>query len=471
MFPDLFNALSLLCLMITWACGPAPAGELSEGPPDRPNIVIIFADDLGYGDLGAYGHPTIRTPNLDRMAAEGLKFTQFYVGASVCTPSRAALLTGRLPVRYGMVSDRTRVLFPFSYKGLPREEITMAEALKAQGYATGIFGKWHLGHLDEYLPTRHGFDAYFGLPYSNDMRPTPDAKWLPPRKYPPLPLIEGTTVIETDPDQRQLTRRYTEKAVSFIREHKEEPFFVYLPHSFPHVPLYASGDFEGKSTRGLYGDVVEELDWSVGVILQTLREEGLEENTFVFFTSDNGPWLVMGEEGGSAGLLREGKGSTWEGGMREPAIAWWPGTIGGGRTTQALATTMDLYATALALGGASIPQDRVMDGVDLLPVLKGEKEQIREEVFFYLGAQLFAVRKGAWKLHFKTLTPYVGEQPLTHDPPLLFNLDRDPSEKNNLAGNHPEIIETLKAAAEGHRATVVPVPSLLEDIDQSYFEE
>lgn len=405
------------------------------------------------------------------MAAEGLKFTQFYVGASVCTPSRAALLTGRLPIRYGMVSDEIRVLFPFSYKGLPAEEVTMAEALKEQGYATGIFGKWHLGHSLEYLPTSHGFDTYFGLPYSNDMRPNPESSWAPARKYPPLPLIQDTTVIEENPDQRTLTKRYTEKAIEFIRAHREEPFFAYIPHSFPHIPLYASDDFEGTSTRGLYGDVVEELDWSVGQILQTLREEGLAENTLVVFTSDNGPWLVMDEEGGSAGLLRQGKGSTWEGGMREPTIAWWPGTIEGGRTTQAMTTTMDLYATALDLGGASPPPDREMDGVSMMPLLTGERSQIRDEIFYYLGAQLFAVRKGSWKTHFKTLTPYVGEDPVEHDPPLLFNLDHDPSEKYNLAGEHPEIIEELKQVAAAHQATVEKVPSILEDIDESFFEE
>lgn len=463
--------ISLAVLFVVLSCTSSQPENTSAGPSGPPNIIIIFADDLGYGDLGVYGHPTIRTPHLDRMAAGGLKFTQFYVGASVCTPSRAALLTGRLPIRYGMVSDRHRVLFPFSNKGLPKEEITVAEALKSQGYATGIFGKWHLGHHTAYLPTSNGFDTYFGLPYSNDMRPNPESSWVAARKYPPLPLLQDTTVIEENPDQRTLTKRYTEKAIAFIKAHRDEPFFAYIPHSFPHVPLYASGDFEGKSSRGLYGDVVEELDWSVGQILQTLREEGLAENTFVLFTSDNGPWLVKEEEGGSAGLLREGKGSTWEGGMREPAIAWWPGTIEGGRVTQAMATTMDVFATALALGGATLPQDREMDGTDLMPVLTGAQRQIRDEVFYYLGAQLFAVRKGSWKMHFKTLTPYVGEAPVEHDPPLLFNLERDPSERFNLAEQHPEIIEDLKQVAEQHRATVEEVPSLLEDVDQSYFEE
>ncbi len=279
-----FSILLLISLLLP-GCTSPPAS--SRG--DIPNVVILFADDLGYGDLGVYGHPTIRTPNLDRMAAEGMKFTQFYVGASVCTPSRAALLTGRLPLRSGMVNDRFRVIFPPSEGGLPESEITLAEALKTKGYATACIGKWHLGHRPEHLPTNQGFDQYFGLPYSNDMSPalTPGSA---NRGDPPLPLLRGTETIEEEPDQRELTRRYTEEAIQFIRDNKDRPFFLYLPHTFPHVPLFASDAFEGKSPRGLYGDVVEELDWSTGQILTTLRDLGLAENTFVFFTSDNGPW-------------------------------------------------------------------------------------------------------------------------------------------------------------------------------------
>lgn len=464
-FPWCIQFSSCLLAIFLVSCQTTPA--TSEDRP--PNIVVIFADDLGYGDLGTYGHPTIRTPALDQMAAEGLKFFQFYSGASVCTPSRAALLTGRLPIRYGMVSDRIRVLFPFSYKGLPEEEITLAEALKAQNYATGIVGKWHLGHLPPYLPLRNGFDSFYGLPYSNDMIPTPDAKWAPPRKYPPLPLMEGDKVLETNPDQRLLTKKYTEKAVAFIAEHQSEPFFLYMPHSFPHVPLFASSDFEGKSSRGLYGDVVEELDWSVGEILKALKERGLAENTLVIFTSDNGPWLTEKLEGGSAGLLHQGKGSTWEGGMREPMIAWWPGKIAPS-TTQSLATTMDIYATAVKLAGGNLPTDREMDGVDLSPLFSDPTATIRDEVIYYLGAQVFAVRKGPWKMHLKTLNPYIGERAVAHDPPLLYQLEHDPSERFNVAEDHPDVIAKLKAILAQHQSGVKPVPSVLDDIDESYFE-
>lgn len=463
-----FSGSIFFLLFFLWAC--EEGSDTTNMAQDRPpNIIIIFADDLGYGDLGTYGNPTIRTPHLDQMASEGLKFFQFYSGASVCTPSRAALLTGRLPIRYGMVSDRIRVLFPFSYKGLPAEEITLAEALKAQGYRTGIVGKWHLGHHQQYLPLQHGFDSFYGLPYSNDMIPTPDAKWGPPRKYPPLPLIEDTTVLETNPDQRLLTKQYTQKAIDFIHNHQEEPFFLYMPHSFPHVPLFASPDFEGKSSRGLYGDVVEELDWSVGQILATLKEKGLAENTLVVFTSDNGPWLTEKQEGGTAGLLHQGKGSTYEGGMREPAIAWWPGRITPG-TTQALATTMDLYATAVSLAGGQLPDDRTMDGTDLTPLFDEPEKEVRDEVVYYLGAQVFAFRKGPWKMHLKTLNPYIGEQAVAHDPPLLYQLDHDPSERFNLAEAHPEVLNELQAALQWHLESVKAVPSLLDDIDQSYFE-
>ncbi len=349
-----------------WLVGGRCVGATRDAAfPEKPNLVILFADDLGYGDLGCFGHPSIRTPHLDRMAAEGMKLTQFYVAAPVCTPSRSALLTGRLPIRNGMYGQRRRVFYPDSTGGLPDEELTLAELLRQRGYATACIGKWHLGHLPQYLPTRHGFDCYFGLPYSNDMQNVRQG-------HPPLPLMRNEEIIEQPVDQFTLTRRYTEEAVNFVRNSKEKPFFLYLAYTFPHVPLYASKDFRGRSRRGLYGDVVEELDWSVGVILQMLREEGLAERTLVFFTSDNGPWLIQRLNGGSAGLLRDGKGSTFEGGMRVPAIAWWPGTIAPGQVSMELACSMDLFTTGLKLAGAEVPSDRIIDGVDMTPIFRGE---------------------------------------------------------------------------------------------------
>jgi arylsulfatase A-like enzyme len=339
----------LLTALLAVAALPARAQSSSA---EQPNIVVIFTDDLGYGDIGPFGHPTIRTPHLDRMASKGMKLTQFYVADPVCTPSRAALMTGRLPVRSGL----TRVLYPDDSTGLPAREVTLAEALSDQGYATAAVGKWHLGHLPQYLPTAHGFDSYFGVPYSNDMYADPDAAWERKRHFPDVPLMRDTTVVERPVRQATLTRRYTEEATQFIRENRgEQPFFLYLAHTFPHVPLHASERFRGESRRGRYGDVVEELDWSVGRVLQTLRERDLAENTLVVFTSDNGPWLTKGLRGGSPGLLRNGKGTTWEGGMRVPTIAWWPSEIEGGTVSAALGTTMDLYTTALRLAGATPP--------------------------------------------------------------------------------------------------------------------
>jgi len=301
------------------------------------------------------------------------------------------------------------------------------------------------------------------------MRPTPESEWVAARNYPPLPLLQDDSLIEESPDQRLLTKRYTEAAVSFIRKNKNDPFLLYLPHTFPHIPLYASPDFEGKSARGLYGDVVQELDWSVGQILDAMRDLDIGAHTLVIFTSDNGPWLVMDEEGGSAGLLREGKGSTWEGGMREPTIAWWPGTIAPGQTTQSLATSMDIFATISELSGVDMPDDRIMDGTSLMPIFQDASAEIRDEVYYYLGAELFAVRKGPWKLHYKTLTPYRGEQPVAHDPPQLFHLLLDPSEQRNVAEAHPDVIEMLNAVALEHQNEFVPPPSVLEQVDTGLF--
>ncbi len=455
------GCLTLLCPLFTaWAAAA------------QPNVVVILADDLGYGDLGCYGHPTIRTPNLDRMAAEGARFTQFYVAAEVCTPSRASILTGRYPIRSGMAHNQFRVLRSISTGGLPASEITIAQALKTQGYTTGMIGKWHLGvwtNNPAHHPLKHGFDFHFGLPHSNDMNPSPgnpakagsrvnqEAAWWN------APLFRGYELIDPQADQTQLTRRYTEEAQNFIIANKAKPFFLYLAHTFPHTPLFASGRFKGKSSRGIYGDVVEELDWSVGEVFKTLKEQGLAENTLVVFTSDNGPWLLMGTEtGGSAGLLRDGKGSTWEGGMRVPGIFWMPGKIKP-TVERNVASTLDLYPTLIRLAGGTMPSDRPMDGVDLSGLLfKGEP--IEREVFcYYRGEKLYAARLGAWKIHLITQAPY-GEKPVTHEKPLLYNLEVDPSESHEISASHPEVVARIVAAVEKHRATVTPVRSQLIDV-------
>ena len=459
---NLARILIAYAVLLALAVVALQASQAFAAEEPSPNFVIIFADDLGYGDLGCYGHPTIRTLRLDQMAAEGMQFTQFYCAAPVCTPSRAAILTGRLPIRSGMASSRRRVLFPDSAGGIPESEITLAEALKAKGYATACVGKWHLGHLPQYLPTRNGFDSYFGLPYSNDMRSV--TRSGRPGRWPPLPLIRGEQTIETEPDQSLLTEQYTEEALQFIRgcAEREQPFFLYLPHTMPHVPLYASERFVGKSPRGLYGDVVETIDWSTGRILDVLREEGLAERTLVFFTSDNGPWLTQGRNGGSAGLLRGGKGSTWEGGMRVPGIAWWPGRIAGGGVTLELGSTLDLFATCLALAGVPLPDDRPLDGYDLSPVLFGTGSGTRQEMFFYRGTELYAVRKGPFKAHFKTRGGYGQPRPEEHDPPLLFRLDHDPSERFDIAKDHPDVIAEIKDLVRRHQENMTPGEPQLE---------
>jgi arylsulfatase A len=431
-----------------------------------PNIVVIFADDLGYGDLSCYGHPTIRTPELDRMAREGMRFTQFYSAAEVCTPSRAGLLTGRLPPRSGMCGKR-RVAFPNTKGGLPADEITVAELLKSRGYATACIGKWHLGHLPEYLPTRNGFDTFFGLPYSNDMDRTADATpghraiAEPKVAFFHVPLMRNEEIIERPADQHTLTERYTDEAVKFIHEHRDQPFFLYLPHTMPHVPLFASEKYAGKSARGIYGDVVEELDANIGRLLQTLREEKLAENTLVLFTSDNGPWLTQSELGCSAGLLRDGKGSTWEGGMREPALVWWPGTVPAGVVSHELACTTDLFATAAALSGAEMPTDRPYDSYDLSPLLRGAGKSPRESMFYYRGFDLMAVRVGPWKAHYRTQPGY-GGGPTEHQRPQLFNLMVDPSEKYDVGAQHADVLKRIAAVRDEHLAKMKPAVSQLD---------
>ena len=457
----------ILLFMLIVCLGQSCKSQL--GPREQPpNIVIIFADDMGYGDLGVYGHPSIRTPNLDRMATEGMKFTQFYTAASVCTPSRAALLTGRLPIRSGMCSDSRRVLFPDSKLGIPQEEITIAEALKGRDYISACIGKWHLGHNEEFLPTRHGFDYYFGIPYSNDMDFIGNTPWFDACKdahYEDfnVPLLRNEEIVERPADQRTITKRYTEDAVQFIRSHSEDPFFLYLSHSLPHVPLFASEDFLGKSARGLYGDVIEEIDWSVGQILKTVTEEGLEGRTLVFFTSDNGPWLYFDTHGGSAGLLRGGKGMTWEGGMRVPGLAWWPGVIEAGTVNDEIGSTMDLFPTAIEIARGNLPIDRLIDGRSLVQDFNQNFERIEEpHYFYYRGETLYAVRMGSFKAHFITEWAYLKDNDRTiHDPPLLFDLEKDPSEAHNINAQYPEIIEAILRIVDKHRSEMVKRPTQL----------
>ena len=443
--------------------------DMAEPVDERPpNFVILFADDLGYGDLGSYGHPTIRTPNLDRLAREGLRLTQFYVAASLCTPSRAALMTGRLPIRNGMAGPRG-VLFPDSAGGLPAAEVTIAEALKAHDYVTGAVGKWHLGHTQEYLPTAHGFDEYFGIPYSNDMRPEND--WDYAREnFPPLPLMEGTEVIERIVDQSRLTERFTQRAVEFIEANRSRPFLLYLPYTAPHVPLMVTPERAGTSKRGVYGDVVEEIDWSVGEIVTALRRLGLAENTLVIFTSDNGPWGWAGLDGGSAGLLRGKKGSPWEGGFRVPAIVWMPGTVPANVASDELGTTMDLFPTFLNIAGGEVGNYPDLDGIDITETFL-ELRAVRERVIYYRQEDFVAYRHGAWKLFVNDPNPWSDEFQES-DLPLLFNLEIDPSEAFNVADEHPEVVERITALAAAQEDTVDRVPSqligILPEFQESY---
>src|SRR6266498_390770 len=352
-----------------------------------PNFVIIFADDLGYSDIGSFGAAGYKTPNLDRMAREGARLTDFYVAQAVCSASRAALLTGSYPNRVGIQG----ALNHRAEHGINDSEMTIAEILKTRGYATAIFGKWHLGHHPQFLPTRHGFDEYFGLPYSNDMWPNnPSA---PKGFYPDLPLIENEKVALLAPDQTQLTTWYTERAVKFIEKAKDKPFFLYLPHSMPHVPLFVSEKFRGKPERGLYGDVIEEIDWSVGEVMKALKQNGIEQNTWVIFTSDNGPWLSDGNHAGSAGPLREGKGTCWEGGTREPCIMRWPGRIPAGTESKEMLMSLDLFPTIAKVIGAELPKHRI-DGLDVWPIISGKgsaKNPHQAYWFYYEVNQLQAV--------------------------------------------------------------------------------
>lgn len=423
----------------------APLAPLAGAAVQPPNVVVILFDDLGYGDLGCYGHPTILTPNIDRVAQEGMKFTQYYT-ASMCTPSRGQLLTGRLAVRTGLTTN----FMPWSETGIPDTEITIAQMMKKAGYATMCVGKWHLGHLTRYLPTRHGFDDYFGIPYSNDMSKATNLRAPWADKAPPTPLIQGEKTIEREPDQSLLTGRYTDMAAAFIRKSSRAatPFFLYLAHSMPHWPQAASARFRGRSRAGLFGDAVEELDWSVGEILRVLREERIERNSLVIVTSDNGA------EGGSAGPFRDGKVTTWEGGVRDPLIAWWPGKVPAGIVTPAFASEMDLFPTLVKLAGLEMPKDRPIDGADLTPVLFGSGPGREPLHFYYHEGKLQAVRKGRWKLHVtvshRKTQPPEGEG----QPPLLFDVEQDISERRNQAKSRPEIVKQLLDLMEAHKTAV-----------------
>ena len=416
---------------------------VSLAAADKPNFVIIFTDDQGYGDLSCYGGDHISTPRIDQMAAEGAKLTSFYVAAPVCTPSRAALMTGCYPKRVDMARGSDfAVLLAGDSKGLNPDEITIAEVLKSAGYKTGMFGKWHLGDQPEFLPTRQGFDEFFGIPFSHDIHPFhPSEKW----DFPPLALLDQEKVIEMDPDADFLTKRFTERAVNFIKRNSDGPFFVYLPHPIPHKPLHVSPPFmdgvdpaiiealdqEGdridyKTRDKLFREAIAEIDWSVGEILDTLREEGVDNNTLVIFFSDNGPAI------GRAGPLKGRKGSTFEGGMREPTVIRWPGKIPAGKDNDQLMTAMDLLPTFGKLAGAKIPDERTIDGKDVWPVLAGEADSPHEMFFYHGGDVLKAVRSGPWKLHWNQ-----------GKPTQLYHLESDIGEKTNLLKSEPEVVKRL----------------------------
>jgi len=429
-------AIVLVAMSVIAMAGRAVAAE------KLPNFVLIFIDDQGYQDLGCFGSPDIKTPNLDKMAKQGMKFTDFYCGAPVCSASRAALLTGCYCARTGV----TGVFFPNrSRRGLNPEEITIAEVLKQKDYATICIGKWHLGDEKPFLPTNQGFDSYYGIPYSNDMSITRDGKRGPP-------IMRDEEIVEHPANQATLTKRYTEEGVTFIKANKDKPFFLYMPHTMPHVPLFASEQFKGKSARGLYGDTIEEIDWSVGQILKTLKDVGVDDNTLVVYTSDNGPWLSKGKAGGCALPLRDGKFTVYEGGMRMPCIMRWPGHIPAGTTCGEVAATMDLLPTFAALAGCKVPDDRVIDGRSIAPLMEGKPgAKSPHEAFFYRGK---AVRAGNWKLILgRGKRPKKGAKPAGPNVQ-LYDLSTDISEKNNVAEKNPEVVERLMALLTKHKEEI-----------------
>jgi arylsulfatase A len=421
-----------------------------------PNIILIYTDDLGYADVGVFGAKGFKTSNLDELANNGIQFKDYYSAAPTCTPSRAALLTGCYPVRVGLpfvigpkgpdwTNGKDNI-------GLNPEETTIASMLKQINYVTGCIGKWHLGDMKEFLPTGYGFDYYFGLPYSHDMIKSNDPKW------PDLPLIENEKVVELNPDLSQLTKRYTEKTLSFIDKNKTHPFFLYLAHSMPHVPLFASDKFKGKSERGLYGDVVEEIDWSVGEIVKKLKEQNLYEDTIIIYTSDNGPWLVYGNHAGSAGNLREGKFTTFEGGQREPCIISWPRKIPKGLISNKTFSAIDFLPTIAAITGTQLP-DKKIDGKSALSLWenKPSAQNTHEALYFYAEYDLQAVRWKNWKLHFPHNYDSIkvpgedGKQGISIERTIelsLFDLKNDPEEKINLADKHPDIVKKMTDMAK-----------------------
>ena len=447
-------------------CSAAPLVGQGDPTPKKPsgppNFIIIFTDDQGYNDLGCFGSKTIKTPHLDRLASEGRRFTQFYVPCSVCSPSRAALLTGSYPKRVGM---HRHVLFPQSDYGLNPAEHTIADQLRSTGYATACIGKWHLGHHPETLPRRNGFDSYDGIPYSNDMNhpdnkgkasPSSDEGWIDQDKYVKLwntPLIQNEKIVELPVNQRTITRRYTDKAIEFVTANKDKPFFLYLPHSMPHIPLFVPKDVHDPNPKNAYKCVIEHIDAEVGRLVQSVRDLGLANNTYIIFTSDNGPWIRFKHHGGSAFPLRDGKGTTFEGGQRVPCVMWGPGRIPAGTTSTALSSTLDLLPTLTALSGAKLPGEVRTDGYDLTKTVTGDAPSPRNELVYYSArGALEGIRQGDWKLLVKKARVHQGKKgskarkPGANKPRiLLFNLAADLSETTNLANKNPERVKALQA--------------------------